>query len=53
MLIFLILVNYFEHLIVDDFHQKAIKQRPKLKYMFSDFCVLKIGIYSRLFLRYA
>ena len=37
MLIFLILVNHFEHLIVYDFHQKAVKQRPKLEYMFSDF----------------
>ena len=55
MLIFLILVNHFEHLIVYDFHQKAVKQRPKLEYMFSDFfvVVVKIGIYSRLFLRYA
>ena len=40
MLIFLILVNHSEHLIVYDFHQKAVKQRPKLEYMFSDFfCV--------------
>ena len=37
MLTFLILVNHFEHLIVYDFHQKAVKQRPKLEYMFSDF----------------
>ena len=57
MLIFLILVNHFEHSIVFDFHQKAVKQRPKLEYMVSDFVVVvvvvKIGIYSRLFLRYA
>ena len=50
--IFLIVLNHFEHLIVYDFHQKAIKQRPILEYMFSDFSV-KIGIYSHLCLRYA
>ena len=42
MLIFLILVNHFEHLIVYDFHQKAVKQRPKLEYMFSDFFVVVV-----------
>ena len=53
MLIFLFFVNHFEHLIVYDFHQKVVKQRPILENMFSDFFVVKIGIYSRLFLRYA
>ena len=35
--IFLILVNHFEYLTVYNFHQKAVKQRQKLEYMFSDF----------------
>ena len=50
MLIFLILVNHFEHLIVYDFHQKAVKQRPKLEYMFSDFfCGKNRYIFTHIF----
>ena len=37
MLIFLILVNHVEHIIVYDLHQKAVKQRPILEYVLSDF----------------
>ena len=51
MLIFLILVNHFEHLIVYDFHQKAVKQRPKVEYMFSDFffCCKNRYIFTHIF----
>ena len=52
MLIFLMLVNHFKHLIVYNFHQKGVKQRPILKYIFYDVLV-KFGKYSRIFLHHA